>query len=280
MSSVAAYQHGFIEVLGVRTHYLEAGSGPDLILLHSGEYGASAELSWRHNIAALAQRFHVLAPDLPGFGDSDKVYSFSERTGFRVRHLVQFCRQMSVDRAHFIGSSFSGGLLLNAASDPQCDLPIETLITVCGGGDLATDPTHREILTSYDGTPEHMRRTLQVLFYDEQWWTDDRVEEKQASALKPGAWEAASAARLRRPGDATTSQFTPADLTAIKVPTLIVACAQDLIKDADWGPRLQAEIPGSELYVFDRARHMPHIEHPDEFNAVATSFILGKGMSS
>jgi len=274
--SVEKYSHGFIEVMGVRTHYLEAGTGPDLILLHSGEYGASAELSWRHNIADLAQNFHVLAPDLPGFGDSDKVYSFSERTGFRVRHLVQFCRQMSVDKAHFVGSSFSGGLLLNAASDPKCELPIEKLITVCGGGFLAKDPTHREILTSYDGTPEHMRRTLQVLFYDEKWSSDERVAEKQESALKPGAWEATSAARLRRPGDSSNSQFTPADLTAIKAPTLILACAEDLIKDADWGPRLQAEIPGSQLHTFSRARHMPHIEHPIEFNEVATAFLLGE----
>jgi 2-hydroxymuconate-semialdehyde hydrolase len=267
------YESRFVEVLGVRTHYLEAGSGPNLVLVHSGEYGASAELSWRHNIEELSQHFRVLAPDLPGFGDSDKIYSFSERTGFRVRHLAQFCRQMSVDKAHFVGSSFAGGLLLNAASDPDCELPIDKLVTVCGGGALARDPSHRDVLTSYDGTAEHMVRTLQVLFYDEKWWADDLVEEKQASALKPGAWEAASAARLRRPGDVSTSQFTPADLSAITAPTLILACADDLIKDTDWGPNLQAEVPGSQLYTFQNARHLPHIEHPDEFHRVVLSFL-------
>lgn len=269
------YQHGNIEALGVRTHYLEAGSGPDLILLHSGEYGASAELSWRHNIAALAEHFHVLAPDLPGFGDSDKVYSFNERNGFRIRHLAEFCRLKAVEKAYFIGSSFSGGLLLNAAADPNSGLPFEKLITIGGGGELAKDPTHREVLTTYDGTPEHMRRTLQVLFYDEKWWTDGLVAEKQESALKPGAWEAASAARLRRPGETFVTQFGSSEPKTIGVPTLIVAGAQDLIKDADWGPNLQAQIAGSELYTFADARHMPHMEHPDEFNRLAVSFLLG-----
>jgi len=272
--SAKGYQDKFVEVLGIRTHYLEAGSGPNLILLHSGEYGASAELSWRYNITGLAQHFHVLAPDLPGFGDSDKVYSFSERTGFRVRHLAEFCRGLAIEKAHFVGSSFSGGLLLNAASDPNCKVPLDKLITVGGGGELARDPSCREVLTTYDCTPEHMQKVLQILFYDQKWWSNERVAERQESALKPGAWEAASAARLRRPGEVFITQFPNANPSAIKVPTLIVAGAEDLLKDPDWGPRLQAQIAGSELYTFSSARHMPHIEHPDEFNQLATAFLL------
>jgi pimeloyl-ACP methyl ester carboxylesterase len=275
--SVKTYKHGYVEVLGVRTHYLEAGSGPDLVLLHSGEYGASAELSWRYNIAGLSEHFHILAPDLPGWGDSDKVYSFSERTGFRIRHVAEFCRIMSIGSGYFIGSSFSGGLLLNAAGHPKCELPITKLITVGGGGDLARDPTAREVLTSYDGTPEHMRRALQALFFDEKWWTDELVAEKQESALKPGAWEAISAARLRRPGDKFVTQFPDSAPGNIKIPTLIVAGEDDQIKDTDWGERLKAQIPGSQLYTFRKAGHMSHIEHPDEFNKLAVSFLLGQG---
>lgn len=274
--TAAPFTDGFIDVLGVRTHYLEAGSGPDLVLLHSGEYGASAEISWRHNIEGLAQQFHVLAPDLPGWGDTDKVYSFSERTGFRIRHVAEFCRLRSVENAYFIGSSFAGGLLLNAAGHPKCPLPITKLITIGGGGDLAQDPTAREVLTSYDGTPEHMRRALRVLFYDEKWWTDELVDEKQESALKPGAWEAISAARLRRPGEKFVTQFPDSKPENITVPTLIVAGADDMIKDADWGERLQEQIPGSQLYTFARSRHMSHIEHPDEFNQLVVSFLLGR----
>jgi len=274
--SAEAYKRAYVEVLGIRTHYLEAGSGPDLILLHSGEYGSSAEISWRHNIPGLAKHFRILAPDLPGWGDSDKIYSFSERTGFRVRHVAEFCRIMRVENAFFIGSSFSGGLLLNAAGSANNILPVAKLITVGGGGELAKDPTARDVLQNYDGSPEHMRKALQVLFFDEKWWNDERVAEKQQSALKPGAWEAISAARLRRPGEKFVTQFPDSKPEYIKVPTLIVAGESDQIKDPDWGERLQAQVPGSELYTFKKSRHMSHIEHVDEFNKLAVSFFLGR----
>lgn len=274
--SAQPYKRDYVEVLGVRTHYLEAGEGPALILLHSGEYGSSAEISWRHNIPGLSKHFRILAPDLPGWGDSDKIYSFSERTGFRVRHVAEFCRIMKVNEAFFIGSSFSGGLLLNAAGSSKNQLPIRKLITVGGGGDLAKDATARDILQTYDGSPEHMREALKVLFYDPKWWSDEIVAEKQESALKPGAWEAISAARLRRPGEQFVTQFPDSRPEDIKIPTLIVAGEDDKIKDPDWGEKLQGQIPGAQLHTFKKSRHMSHIEHVDEFNQLAVSFFLGK----
>lgn len=274
--STVPYKRNFVEILGVRTHFLEAGNGPDLILLHSGEYGSSAEISWRHNIPGLSKHFRILAPDLPGWGDSDKIYSFSERTGFRVRHVAEFCRVMGVDNAFFIGSSFSGGLLLNAVGSSNNVLPIAKLITIGGGGELARDATARDVLQTYDGSPEHMRSALQVLFYDAKWWSDELVAEKQVSALKPGAWEAISAARLRRPSETFVTQFPDSKPEDIKVPTLIVAGEDDKIKDPDWGERLQAQIPGSKLHSFKKSRHMSHIEHVDEFNALAVSFFMGR----
>src|SRR6188768_1615555 len=55
--SLAGYQHRIVRVGDIKTHFLEAGSGPDLLLLHGGEYGASAEITWKHSIDALARRF-------------------------------------------------------------------------------------------------------------------------------------------------------------------------------------------------------------------------------
>ena len=60
---------------------MEAGSGPDLVLLDGGEYGASAEITWKHNIKPLAERFHVVAPDMLGWGETDKIYNFSRPCG-------------------------------------------------------------------------------------------------------------------------------------------------------------------------------------------------------
>ena len=84
-------QSRFGPVDGIRTHYLEAmpadRDASDLervVLVHSGEFGARAELSWRDNIAELGRHFHVYAPDLVGFGRTELLYNFSDPVGFRV----------------------------------------------------------------------------------------------------------------------------------------------------------------------------------------------------
>jgi pimeloyl-ACP methyl ester carboxylesterase len=72
------YQRKTLLVGDIQTHYLEAGEGPHLVLLHGGEYGASAETTWKFSIGPLAEKFHVVAPDMLGYGLTDKIYSFSD----------------------------------------------------------------------------------------------------------------------------------------------------------------------------------------------------------
>jgi 2-hydroxymuconate-semialdehyde hydrolase len=59
---MGSIQSKFVEVQGVRTHYLEGGAGPKLVLLHSGEFGGCAEITWEFNIEKLARQFRVYAP--------------------------------------------------------------------------------------------------------------------------------------------------------------------------------------------------------------------------
>ena len=66
----------FVEVDGIRTHYLEAGGGDPVVLLHSGEFGGCAELSWEYMIPHLAPHFRVIAPDWLGFGGTAKIHDF------------------------------------------------------------------------------------------------------------------------------------------------------------------------------------------------------------
>src|SRR5688500_5113141 len=112
---MAGYQHRIVRVGDIKTHFLEAGSGPDLVLLHGGEYGASAEITWRSNIAALATHFHVVAPDILGWGQTDKIYSFSDPAGLRIKHLQRFLETLGIGKAYFVGNSAGGGLILRSA---------------------------------------------------------------------------------------------------------------------------------------------------------------------
>src|SRR5271156_4018183 len=184
---------------GLVTSYLEAGAGDPVVLLHGGEFGASAELGWEHNIAALAAEYRVLAPDMLGFGESAKVIDFVDGRGMRIRHVARFCAELGVDTAHFVGNSMGAINLLTDATSQAPLLPIRTLVIICGGGQIQQN-RHFDALQQYDATLPAMRRIVEALFYNAGYPADeDYVRRRYESSIAPGAWEAVAAARFRRP---------------------------------------------------------------------------------
>ncbi|HLG73105.1 MAG TPA: alpha/beta hydrolase [Chloroflexota bacterium] len=257
---------------GIRTHYLEAGEGEPLMLIHSGEFSGRAEFSWRYNIGALSNHFHVYAPDVVGFGRTEKIVNFSDQANFRVRHIRAFMDALCIDAAHFMGNSFGGSLIMTVAGAEKPAWNIRSIVASSGGG-FAPDNDARKVLTLYDGSREGMREILKVLFYDEKWWADELVDERWKAAIEPGAWEAIAAARLSVPGKEKGFGSERTNPANIKVPVLICGGDQDLLREPGCWQDLHAKIPGSELKIFSPARHCPHIEFADEFNALAIDFL-------
>ena len=267
---------------GIYTHYLEAGppDGDHVVLLHSAEFGGRAEFSWPLTIGPLADAgFHVLAPDMVGFGRTEKIFNFSDRNGFRVRHISAFLEALGVRSAHFMGNSFGGSILQTVAAAEQPDWPIRSIVSVSGGG-FAPDNDARKVLTLYDGSREGMRAILQVLFWDARFWADSIVDERWRASIEPGAWEAVAAARLARPGQEKGFGSERNNPSKIRVPTLIVGGREDLLREPGCWEDLHARIPGSELKIFSPARHCPQLEFPDEFNALAIDFLQRVGRRS
>ncbi|NIO08461.1 MAG: alpha/beta fold hydrolase, partial [Deltaproteobacteria bacterium] len=114
---------GFVQVGEIYTHYLEARpphqekETATVLLVHSGEFSARSEFSWRYNIAELGKHFRVLAPDMVGFGRTDLVHSFTDAVGFRAGHLRRFLDTLKVGPVHVAGNSFGGGLVLQMAAN-------------------------------------------------------------------------------------------------------------------------------------------------------------------
>lgn len=278
----ALVQGRFVQVDAIRTHYLEAmpadRDARDLapvILVHSGEFGARAELSWRSNLAVLGKHFHVYAPDLVGFGRTERIYNFSDPTGFRIRHVRRFMELLDIGPAHFIGNSFGGSLTLQVAAAEQPAWPIRSIIAVSGGG-VAPDNDARKVLTGYNGTREEMREILKVLFFDERWWSDELVEERWQASQEPGAWEACAAPRFAPEGQVRSFRVERPDYSKIRCPVLVVAGEHDILRLPNYWKELAAAIPRSTVKVFERARHCAHIEHAAAFNELALGFLKGQ----
>jgi len=270
----------FISVDGIRTHYFEAGEShrgrkPSVLLLHSAEYGGAAEFSWEFNLPALGKHHHVLAPDHLGFGLTDKIFDFNGQFDKRIWHIRRFIELMGVGPVHVMGSSMSGGLSLTVAARKQPDWPMLSLVCCSGGGE-APNNEQRRIINTYDGSREHMRRIIQVMFIDPKWPSDEAyLDRRWEMALVPGAWEATSAARFKAPFREAGGkrERDNIDYGQIRVPTLVMAGKLDCLREPGYTDAFVPKIPRASLHVFEQAGHMGNIECADEFNARVLSFL-------
>ncbi|ORW96612.1 alpha/beta hydrolase [Mycobacterium sp. IEC1808] len=259
---------------GLHTSYLEAGKGDPVVLLHGGEFGASAELGWERNIAALAAHYRVLAPDQLGFGQSAKVIDFVEGRRMRIRHVARFCEELEVHSAHFVGNSMGAiNLLTDATSDTPL-LPVRSLVIICGGGEIKQN-RHFDALQQYDATLPAMRRIVEALFHDPGYPADeDFVRRRYESSTAPGAWEAVAAARFRRPDAAPSA--TPSSARAyerITVPTLVIEGGDDKLLPPGWAAQIAKQIDGARSVVVQKAGHCPQIERAAAVNELLLDFL-------
>jgi 2-hydroxymuconate-semialdehyde hydrolase len=258
---------------GLATSYLEAGEGEPVVLLHGGEFGASAEIGWEKTIPALAEHHRVLAPDMLGYGESAKVLDFVDGRGMRIRHIARFCALLGVDAAYFVGNSMGAINLLVDATSAEPILPATALVTICGGGEIQSN-RHMTALYDYDATLPAMRLIVEALFHDPAYPADDDyVGCRHDSATVPGAWEAIAAARFRRPGPtpvAAASSKRPYE--RIAVPTLVVEGGGDKLLPAGWAAEIAGQIPGARSAVIDDAGHCPQIEQAAAVNDLLLSF--------
>lgn len=272
-----AIQTKTIDVDGLVTSYLEAGQGDPVVLLHGGEFGASAELGWEHNICALAEHYRVLAPDMLGFGGSAKVVDFNDGRGMRIRHLARFCAEVGLESAHFVGNSMGAiNLLVDATSESPL-LPMCSMVAICGGGDIQRNP-HVAALYEYDATVEGMRRIVEALFFDPSFPADEQyVRRRYESSIAPGAWEALAAARFRRPGlPPPPSPSSARAYSRIAVPVLVVEGEGDKLLPSGWAAQIAAQIPQGHSAVIAGAGHCPQIEQPAAVNALLLQFLAGQ----
>ena len=270
------FERKSVIVDGLVTGYLQAGAGDPVVLLHGGEFGASADLGWERTIGALAGRYRVLAPDMLGYGHSAKVVDFVDGRGLRIRHLAHFCDVMGVDSAHFVGNSMGAiNLLTDLVSDAPV-LPVRTLALICGGGPIQRNEP-ADALYGYDGDIEGMRRIVTALFFDSSYAEDDAyVQRRHASSTAPGAWEAIAAARFRRPGEAPPP--TPSAERAydrITVPTLVIEGAGDKLLPQGWAADIAGRIAGAQSAVVNAAGHCPQLEQSEVVNDLLVRFLEG-----
>src|SRR5689334_7551340 len=261
-----------VTVFGFRLHYLEAGRGAPVVLLH-GLGGDGSR--WAPNIDALAKDFHVFALDQIGFGESDKPLA-NYHTGMLAEFLVGFLKAVGVQKASLVGNSMGAGVALyTAAKFPQV---VERIVLADGGGyrsepgRAAASPTpealhRRQIQNSV--TREETREFFRILFHDKSLVTDKMVDDQFAMRLR----SAFTITKIQEAGEKGLGSLTEADVRGVKAPTLIVWGKYDELANPAGADRLEQVISGSRKVIVDNCGHMPQLEKASEFNRLVADFL-------
>jgi pimeloyl-ACP methyl ester carboxylesterase len=252
-------------VFGQKIHYVEAGSGPTVILLHG--LGGSTQV-WQFNIAALAEKYHVVVPDQIGFGKSDKpLVNYRIRT--YVDFLDQFCKQLKIERATLVGNSMGGWIAaMFTASFPD---RVDKLVLVDAAG--YTPPKDLDTRTFFGLNPttrEGMKVLVAKVFYNKAFQTDAAIDQAITARLAAGdGYTINSITESIIRGE----DFLDDVVKTIKRPALIVWGRQDGLVPVAEGERFNRDIAGSKMVVIDQCGHVPNAEKPGEFNAALLKFL-------
>jgi pimeloyl-ACP methyl ester carboxylesterase len=270
-----------VTIHGHEIGYRGGGSGPVLVLIH-GMAGSSA--TWDPVLPQLVERYTVVAPDLPGHGDSDKPrgdYSLGAHAA-AIRDLLT---TLGHDRATIVGQSFGGGVAMQLAY--QHPERCERLVLVASGGlgqevalllraltlpgaehllPIACNGTVRDAGTAVTGWLDRIGlRPVPVVA--EMW--------RSFASLSDGPTREAFQHTLRSVVDLHGQRVNATDrlYLAADVPTLIVWGDRDPIIPIAHAHLAHDVIPGSRLEVFEGAGHYPHCEQPDRFVEVLVDFL-------
>ncbi len=123
-----------------------------------------------------------------GWGQTDKLYSFSDPAGLRIKHLQRFLESLGIGKAFFVGNSAGGGLVLRASVRQPAPLQIRKMVTICGNASVFKTNSQAD-LENYTPSLENMKKIVALLYHDAKWQSEDNIRERYESSILPGAWE-------------------------------------------------------------------------------------------
>ncbi|MDT4953692.1 MAG: hypothetical protein QOJ02_1830 [Acidobacteriota bacterium] len=260
---------GTATVYGVKIHYVEAGSGPVVVLLHG--LGGNTT-NWAFNIAPLAQKYRVIVPDQIGFGQSDKPL-INYRINTYVDFLDAFLKGLKIERASLVGNSMGGWVA--AAYTIAHPEKVERLVLVDAAGfSFAPGFDTGQLIKLNPSTREGMKELVSRVFYNKLIFMSDAfIDASMAARINAGdghTIRSITESIIRR------EDFLDNRLAVIKQPTLIIWGREDGLLPLADGQRFQKEISNSQLIVFDQCGHVPQIEKAADFNTALLKFLAAQ----
>jgi pimeloyl-ACP methyl ester carboxylesterase len=257
----ADYSMSAVTVRGCRIRLMRGGAGDPLVYLH-GASGAS----WLPFLQTLSKHFDVIAPEHPGFGESDTPDWLDSIHDLAYFYLDLF-DALKLDGAHLVGNSLGGWIAAEVAVRSTARL---ASLTLAGSAGLYVPGVAQ--LDSFLISEE---QRLQNFFYD-----PNKAKEMIARVLSPDLEDIvlknrAIVAKLSwqpRSHDPHLHKW----LHRIDVPALLIWGDTDRLFPKEHALAYEQAIPGAKLVIIPKCGHVPQIEHPDAFVKALESFIAAQ----
>lgn len=281
-----AIGHGYITVNGIRMHYVHAGSGPPLFLLHGfPEFW----YSWRHQISVLSRHFSVIAPDLRGYNETEKP-NWGYEVDVLARDVVELMEALGYRRALVAGHDWGGIVAWSLGIVyPQ---RVERLITL--------NAPHPQLLRhALRRNRRQLRRSWYVLAFQVPWlpeqiirandyaliewmfrgmalrqhtFSDDDIDAYKDAASKPGALTA-MINWYRNVGRNRSAGFFKGTGMQVHVPTMMIWGENDSALGRELTFGTESFVPDLQIRYIPNCSHWVQQEAPDEVNQAMLEFL-------
>ncbi|HYU78588.1 MAG TPA: alpha/beta hydrolase [Vicinamibacterales bacterium] len=274
------WQERYTDLDGRKVHYLEAGSGVPLVLVHGGLLWECAEANYWAVIPALAARYHVYAVDLPGWGFTP---ALGPQEYFPTAHgqfVIRFMKALGL-KAHLIGNSRAGWIVQYVAHEAP-DL-VRSLVIINSGSGWQILPSDAPAPRSRDNveppTIESVRQTLQRFYFNKQFVTDAWVKRVHEISARNHAFDAG---RTKAGGTTGADRNRMLEyhgkhmaLSAgeLNVPVLMTLSREDNPASHPDALTFYKRLKSGELHMFAHSGHHVQIEQSDRWAAVVLDFL-------
>ncbi len=262
----------YVQAGGIRTNVHDVGEGPPVVLIHGSGPGVTAWANWRTVIPALSIDRRVIAPDMVGFGFTERPSNINYDRDVWVNHLVDLLDAMEIDRVDLIGNSFGGALSLAFAI--RFPGRVRKLVLMGAAGVDFKITEGLDAVWGYEPSAENMRKIMDYFAYDRSLVNDELAELRFKASIRPGFQEAFSSMfpspRQRWVGALASPEN---DIRALQHETLILHGRDDQVVPLETSLRLHELIISSQLHVFGRCGHWVQIEHATGFTRQVRDFL-------
>lgn len=269
-----------IKIKEFTINYVETGSGPILLLIHGANLGWG---QWLPNIKDLAQKYRVIALDLPGSGRStQKNFRHLSFEKDFVQTASEFIQQLKLSEITVVGHSFGAAIAIKLAADPSLNIKKTVLVSPLGFSRHV--PTKQKLITvtpfakMLSKTALKPTRDKMEKFLKEPLVQTGMVNQELVNYY----WEAVASSKHNHPILFMNSLTKPfalrkelhlvSNLRAVNKPILVIMGDSDPMIPISKIKSSLKDLPNIKVVIFKNCGHVPSLEYPEKFNQQISIF--------